>query len=152
MADRVMGFLSSWGAFLVAAAWLLWLGVVHLWPGSWWFDVRRVVVFDAPAGVEILMEVDRVIHRDFVADWSAIVRRWTDGGWTVECVGRGKSNYVPGAALPDPLTLAWWTDGACPTLPPGRYFVSTIWTIRGGGLPDKVVQVASNVFAVEESP
>ena len=151
MAGRVMRFLSGWGAFVVAAVWLAWLAVVSLWPGSWWFDVRRVVVFDAPAGVEILMEVDRVIHREFIADWSAVVRRWEDGGWTVACAGRGKSNYRPDAVLPDPLTLSWWTDGACPTLPTGRYFVSTIWTIRGGGLPDKVVQVASNVFTVEEA-
>ena len=150
MAQRVVRFLSGWGAFLVAAVWLAWLGLVHFWPAAFWFDVRRVVVFDAPAGAEVLMEVDRVIHRDFIADWSAIVRRWQDGAWVVECVGRGKMNYSPGSALPDPVTLRWWTDGACRTLEPGRYFISTIWTIRGNySLPDKVVQSASNVFTVE---
>jgi hypothetical protein len=125
---------------------------VHLWPASYWFEPRRVAVFDAPTGVDVVMEVDRVIHRQFIADWSAIVRRWEDGAWTVECVGRGKSDYHPESTLPDPLTLRWWTDGACPSLRPGRYFVSTIWTIRGGyTLPDKVVAVASNVFTVEDA-
>ena len=150
MAGRVMRFLSGWGAFALAGVWLAWLAVVHFWPAAFWLDVRRVVVFDAPAGAEVLMEVDRVIHREFIADWSAVVRRWEDGGWVVECVGRGKSDYRPENALPDSVTLRWWTGGTCQTLEPGRYFISTIWTIRGNySLPDKVVQAASNVFTVE---
>lgn len=146
----MMRFLGSWGAFLVAATWLLWLALVHLWPTDWWMRVERVLVFDAPADAPILMQVDRAIHREFRASWSVLVRRYGGGGWEVVCTARGGGDYRLDSLLPDPVTLSWWTDGQCETLPPGRYFVSTIWTIQGGpGLPDKVIQVASNVFSVE---
>ena len=151
MGDRIVRGLSGWWAFLLAGVWLSWLAFIHFWPTGYWFEVRRVAAFDAPAGAEVLMDVDRTIHREFIADWSAIVRRWDAGAWTVECVGRGKSDYRPESAFPDPLTLRWWTDGACPSLRPGRYFISTLWTIRGNAyLPDKIVQTESNVFTITE--
>lgn len=143
---------QSWGVFWLAAAFLTFKVVTILWPASWWLDVRRVLVFDGLADAAVIMDVDRTIHRSFLADWSVIVRRYGDGAWTVTCTARGTSDYKPEAALPDPLTLDWWTDGRCPTLERGRYMVSTIWTVRGEyGLPDKVIQTASNVFTIGEA-
>lgn len=148
---RVM---HSWAAAGVAAAWLLFLAVTTAWPASWWFTVQRVLVYDAPAGAEVVMDVDRRIYRPFVAEWSVLVRRRVGEGWKIACTADGKGDYRTDAVLPVPLTLRWWTDGepACApaALGPGEYFVSTIWTIQGvGALPDKVVQVASNVFTIE---
>ena len=142
---------QSWAAFWISGVFLAAFVFAHSWPASWWLDVRRVLVFDAVANAEIIMDVDRTIHRSFVGDWSVVVREYVSGRWVVVCTARGTSNYTPEAALPDPLTLDWWTDGACPRLGAGTYFVSTIWTVRGQwGLPDKVIQSASNVFEVTE--
>jgi hypothetical protein len=128
---------------------LLFRITISLWPASWWLDVDRVAVFDSVSGADVIMEVDRTIHRDFVADWSVVVRSHDSGGWKVWCTARGTSDYRPDAALPDPLTLEWWTDGKCTRPPPGQYLISTIWTVRGrGGLPDKLVQSLSNIFTV----
>jgi hypothetical protein len=149
---RVAGlrrFFSSNLLFVLSLLWVPLFLLVHFWPDRYWLEVRRVHVFDAPPGAEVILDVDRAIHRSFTAEWSVLVRRWQDGGWVIVCTGRGKSDYRPDALLPDPLTLRWWTDEACPTLDAGRYFISTIWTIRGGAMPDKVIQTASNVFTVE---
>ena len=150
MAGRIKQALAHPLALWLALAYLAFKAAVIFWPASWWFEVRRVLVFDAIAGAEVLMEVDREIHRPFLANWFVVVRRYNDGAWEVVCTADGSADYRPEAALPDPLTLDWWTQGACPSLPPGRYLVSTIWTIPGRRtLPDKVVQTASNVFTVE---
>ena len=153
MVRRLIRWADHRWVFPVAAAWLvvyfIGRGTIFLWPSSFWLDVRRVAVFDSIAGAEIIMEVDREIHRNFIADWSVNVRRWVGGHWTLICTARGTSDYRPEAALPDPLTLSWWTDGQCASMREGRYLVSTIWTIRGaGGLPNKTIQTASNVFTV----
>lgn len=149
MARRVVTWMQSWLAFWIFGAWLALWFLTHFWPPSWWLEVRRVVVFDTVPGAEVIMDVDREIRRNFIADWAVVVRRYVGGAWTVECTARGTSDYRPTAALPDPLTLDWWTEGECPNLRSGRYLVSTIWTVRGQyGLPDKVIQSLSNVFEV----
>ena len=150
MVSRLLNTFGSWGAFAAAAVWLTGFLAAHLWPSEWWMSVNRVLVFDSPAGADVAMEVDRTIHRDFTADWSVLVRRYHEGSWVIACAARGTSDYRPDAVLPDPLTLDWWTNGECPSLSQhGRYFISTIWTIRGNMLPDKTIQTASNVFTVE---
>jgi hypothetical protein len=143
--------LQSWALFWLAVLYLTFKITVSVWPAGWWLSVERVLVFDGVADAEIIMDVDRTIHREFVADWSVVVREYQSGAWVVACTARGTSNYKPDAALPDPLTLDWWTDGACPRLGPGRYIVSTIWTVRGSNaLPEKVIQSASNTFEIRE--
>jgi hypothetical protein len=150
MARGLVRFLVSRPVFVVAVLWLGWVVVTALWPASWWLSVDRKLAFDGPAGAPVVLDVERRIHRPFVADWSVLVRRWTPGGWTVACAARGGGDYRPDAALPTPVTLGWWTDGKCSALPAGRYFVSTVWTIRAGDLwPEKLLHVDSNVFTVE---
>lgn len=152
MARRLIQMMHSWALFWLAVGYLTFRVTAAAWPSSWWLDVDRVAVFDSIAGADVILEVDRTIHRSFVADWSVVVRSYEEGAWTVWCTARGTSDYRPDAALPDPLTLSWWTDGECTTPPPGRYLISTIWTVRGrGGLPDKLVQSVSNIFDVSAS-
>jgi hypothetical protein len=149
MARRLNEWLHSWLLFWLAGAYLAFRLLVAFWPAGWWMSVERVVAFDGVANADVILDVDRVIHRPFRAEWSVLVRGYDGGRWVIWCTAHGAGNYIPTAALPDPLTLEWWTDGECVTPPPGRYMISTIWTIQGTHtLPDKVIQTASNVFEV----
>lgn len=145
-ASWLFGWAGTGLAMLAFAAYL----VVSYWPASWWYSVRSVVVFDSVVGADVLMQVDRTIHRPFVGEWSVLVRRQTpDGeGWEIVCVAHGRSNYRPDARLPDPLTLDWWTAGQCPRPPAGRILISTIWTIDSGIGRTKAVVAESNFFTV----
>lgn len=145
-ASWVFGWLGTALALVAFGVYLVW----HLWPASWWYSVRSVVVFDSVVGADVLMSVDRQIHRAFTAEWDVLVRRKKDdgSGWVIVCQARGRSNYRPDAILPDPLTLAWWTGGQCPTPPAGRILVSTIWTIDAGAGRTKAVVAESNFFTI----
>lgn len=141
---RVNAWMHSWPAFVLSVLWLGALGLVHWWPASWWLEVRSVYV--AP---DLSMVVDRTIKRPFRGEWTASVRKW-DGGWISVCTATGSSPYKPDAKLPAKLDLSWWTDGGCNTLQPGKYMLTTAWTITGLGLlPDKVVSIDSQPFEVE---
>lgn len=145
---RVRGWLESWPLFLLSALWLALLAAVHLWPASWWLDVRSVRISDAAHGDSPAMLVERTISREFKGTWQITVRRW-DGGWVVWCNASGTSNYKPSASLPPALTLRWWTDGQCHPLDAGKYTVTTTWTILGHGLaPDRLIKIDSNIFEV----
>lgn len=142
---------QSWALFWLAVLYLTFKITVAVWPAGFWLSVEKMIIFDGVADAAVIMDVDRTIHRDFIADWSVVVREYRAGAWVVNCTARGTSNYKPEAALPEPLTLEWWTDGACTNLSAGRYMVSTIWTVRGSnGLPDKVVQSVSNTFEIQD--
>jgi hypothetical protein len=122
----------------------------HVWPASWWLEVRSVSAGTARAGEAIPMIVERTIHRPFVGTWVVSVRRWNGSGWVSHCSATGTTQYRSGAELPSALTLSWWTAGACPTLPEGRYVVGTVWWIDPfvSFLPRKNVQIESNIFEV----
>ena len=123
--------------FLAALAWTQ-------WPAWWWFEVAKVQVANARYTMEIPMEVDRVIRRPFQGAWLVTVRRWTDKGWEAHCNAAGTSNYRPDAQLPEKLTLLWWTDGVCNTMPVGKYVVDTSWRINSA----QIVRNSSNIFEV----
>ena len=121
---------------------------LHFWPASWWFDVRSISVASGLVSEKLAMTVDRTIKRPFVAGWSVTLRQW-DGGWVVVCRATGDGDYRLDAKFPTNLTLAWWTANQCHPLPPGKYMLSTTWTIRGLGIiPDKIVQATSNTFEI----
>lgn len=132
------------GFLMIASA-----AIMHLWPASFWFEVRDVRVFDSRAGQPAVMAVDRTIRRDFRGEWLVSIRRLEHGGWVSYCTARGESNYVRDSQLPDPLALSWWTYPSCNPLPPGRYVMRTSWVITDPSfLPDKEVQADSNIFEV----
>ena len=149
MARKLREKMKKWHVLILALWVVAWL-VVNLWPVSFWLDVRQVQVFSAEAGQPVRMAVDRVIKRQFYAQWSVRVRKVEDGGWLTACAASGAGTYEPIATLPVSLDLGWWTDGRCQALPAGEYLVNTTWRIEGGLLPDKVASVDSNIFRVTE--
>lgn len=149
LGERFTEIIESWRAFFIAAGFLAGLAVIQLWPTSWWLQVNTFTIPDAHAGQPVEVLVDRRINRPFYANWTVTVRKWDGNGWVIVCVGKGQTSYRVDATLPSPVTLDWWTDKACPTLPVGKYTVDALWRIRGYGiLPDKILSLESNVFEV----
>jgi len=140
---------GSWPAVLLGVVWLLYLTVSSLWPASFWLEVRSVRVADAVAGEQVVMYVDREIKREFEGQWFASVRDVGTGSYATVCSNKHVDVYRVGAQLPVNLTLGWWTNGKCETLPAGEYVVDTIWRIHTGFfVGDKSVRATSNIFKV----
>ena len=145
MVDMMLGRM----AFLLGLLWLSALATMHLWPASWWLEIASVRVADGIEGKPVLMHVERTIHRDFTGTWGVSVRSLTDQGSMVACAASAVSDYRIGEDLPEVVTLGWWTNGRCETLPAGTYLVQTTWQIHGSGiLPSKTVQATSNPFKI----
>lgn len=136
-------------AFSLSVLWITVLAIVHMWPASWWMDVQSVRVADTKAGDPILMHVEREIHRNFSGTWGVSVRVMDAGHGYVVCSESAVSGYLKGADLPNTLTLSWWTNGQCNTLPVGVYIVQTVLQVHGDGiLPAKTITATSNLFKV----
>ena len=145
MVDLMLGRM----AFFAGLAWLTALAAMHLWPASWWLEIASVQVADGIEGKPVLMHVERTIHRDFTGTWGVSVRSLTNHGSSVACAASAVSSYRINADLPGVLTLGWWTNGRCETLPAGTYLIQTTWQIHGSGiLPSKTVQATSNPFVI----
>ena len=143
--DLILGRAALIGGLL----WLSALAAMHLWPASWWLEIDSVRVADGIEGRPVLMHVGRTIHRDFAGTWGVTVRSLTAHGSMVACAASAVSDYRTGADLPGVLTLGWWTNGHCETLPAGTYLVQTTWQIHDSGfLPAKTVQATSNPFVI----
>jgi hypothetical protein len=87
------------------------------------------------AGDTAILHVDRTIHRPINMAFTVRIMSETPRGWVEVC--RAASNvilYEPGRALPDPVTLDWWTWGQCPTLPEGPAQIVTTWDPEPMGL------------------
>ncbi len=132
--------LSYWAlAVMVAALWL--------WPAEFWMDVRSVEVTDAPPG-ESLIILDREVHRDFEGRYTVTLR---DTAQRVVCTASEGLSYQEGAAVPDAISLDWWTNGKCSVLEPGAYTMTTAWTINPARTPfAKTVTVVSRPFHVSD--
>lgn len=127
----VLRAVKSWTmALSMFAAVLLWWILAVLPTSTWWFEAHSLAIPDSVYGEEIILDVERDIHRQVSGEWTVVVRRLRDGGWSQYCVARGTSDYVPGARLPEPLTLDWWTEGRCSRLSPGTYIVTTSWVFE----------------------
>lgn len=146
---KVTDILLGRVAFLLSVLWITALAIVHAWPASWWMEVQSVHVADTKAGDPVVMHVQREIHRDFSGTWGVSVRVMDAGKGFVVCSASAVSGYKEGADLPDTLTLSWWTNGHCNTLPVGVYIVQTMWQVHGSGiLPAKTINATSNLFKV----
>ncbi len=146
--------LASTRMFLIMAVWLIAYLGVHLWPASFWFEVRTVQVQETLENTPILMVVDREIKRPFVAEWVATVRRVSPTKLEPFCSGSGRNDYSPVQDMPEVPTLEWWTGGKCPTLPAGDYIVDTVWTVEPSipFLPYKHIRNTSNLFHICANP
>jgi len=149
MIAKVKDVLFGKAAFVLSVLWISVLVLIQLWPASWWMEVQSVHVADTKAGDPVVMHVQREIHRDFSGTWGVSVRVMDAGKGFVACSASAISGYKEGADLPDTLTLSWWTNGHCNTLPVGVYIVQTVWQVHGNGiLPAKTITATSNLFKV----
>lgn len=123
------------------------LAVILAWPPSWWLDLSKMHVDDVKAGQPIGIKIERTIERKTSASWLVMVHRVTSAGYESVCAANGLGLYKPGARLPEPLTLRWWTNNACDTLPPGRYVITTQWDLKQPIVRSLITRV-SNEFEV----
>lgn len=117
---------------------------------EYWMRVVSVEATTTAAGDSPVLTVERQIVRPFVADWTVVVRKQVGVGWIISCTAHGGGNYRVDAALPEPLTLDWWTDGQCATLPPGTYQLATLWRLYPRDGVTKRLLVDSNIFEVTQ--
>lgn len=128
-----------------------WLAARDFVPAWLWFEVRSVHVADVSPFGDPVMQVDRRIHRRFHGEWHVTVRREIGNTLTTVCNAGGESEYVPGAVLPETITLSWWMRARpedCRLIRPGLYRVDTRWRISAGPFGVKEVAVTSNTFRV----
>lgn len=148
---KVLDKLTSRTVLAVCVGWLLTIVITHLWPASYWLEVNSIRVADSQANQPVIMYIDRKIHRDFVGVWGVTVRSIKDTGVHIVCASSALSDYKEGNELPEVVTLGWWTNGKCETLPVGIYVVQTTWQIQSNGIfPTKVVSQTSNPFKITE--
>lgn len=145
MVDLMLGRM----AFFAGLLWLSALAAMHLWPASWWLEIDSVRVADGVSGQPVVMHVQRTIHRDFTGTWGVTIRALEESRMHIACAASAVTDYRIGSDLPDVVTLGWWTNGQCRTLPAGIYIVQTVWQIHGYGiLPAKTIQATSNPFVI----
>lgn len=133
---------------LLAICWVSLWATMWLWPATYYFEPRKLVVPDTKPYTPVIMSFEREIHKNFLGKWSVTVRKFSAGGPVVVCAADGKANYRTDSVLPNPLTLDWWTGGVCQTLPEGDYMISTSWEIHPILWPEKQIGIDSNVFHV----
>lgn len=146
--------LTSWKATIASFLVMLAMWAMFTLPrADYWFVAHTMVVPDVPAGAEVVLLVDREIRRKIYGRWTVTVRRVENGGWMLHCPpAYGSGDYHTQAVLPNPLTLAWWTEGQCDITEPGMYFISTTWAFDPDWLPGtrRTPPLVSNVFTVAE--
>lgn len=97
------------------------------------FEVRSIKAHRQ--GDTAILNVDRVIKRPVNMQFSVRVMTRGPNGWIDTCaMTSGVIQYHPDNALPDPVTLDYWTWGECATLPAGKARVVTTWYPEPRGL------------------
>jgi hypothetical protein len=113
-----------------------------------WFVVRNIAIPDFVQGADPLITYSREIRQPFIGEWIAEVHGVSASNDFPICVGSGRANYTPKETLPDAGVLLSWYMGKDCRLEPGKYVIDTTWRILPEGYPPKVIQFASNPFAV----
>lgn len=148
---RLLDIRTSRAVLATCIGWLFTLIIIYLWPASYWLEVNSVHVADSQTNKPVVMYVDRKIHRNFVGVWGVTVRSMKDTGTQITCASSALADYKEETELPEIVTLGWWTNGKCETLPVGVYIVQTTWQIQGNSfLPNKIVTQTSNPFKITE--
>lgn len=79
-------------------------------------------------GKTAVLYVDREIKTPLLMSFDVrVFLVQPDGAWLVCLAAGGPYNYRPDAVLPNPVTLEWWTNGACNSLPDGQIEIETTW-------------------------
>jgi hypothetical protein len=135
--------------FFIGLLWLTVLAVIQVWPASWWMDVRSVRVADSQINKPVVMYVEREIKRNFSATWGITLRRVSTETTYIACSYSAVADYKQGTDLPEVVTLGWWSNNTCETLPAGTYVLNTTWQIHGSGIfPAKTIYSTSNPFEI----
>lgn len=128
-------------------------------PTSWWLEVTKIEVSDGTTeDACVSMDVDRVVNREFAADWLVtIMRENKDGTFsTYRTFPWGWNDYDTDAAFPDDLNICWWTysknlgvpyDEHTVFLPEGNYRLRTLWVLDVPGDRRRVPK-KSNRFTI----
>lgn len=75
------------------------------------------------------LRVNREIHEPIEMSYNVRIMEYVAGGWIERCIAEGGPlEYRPEASLPEIVTLDWWTNGKCSTLPDGDTQIWTTWT------------------------
>lgn len=75
-----------------------------------------------------MLWVDRTIKAPVHMGYIVRVHEWTAAGWRQYCRAAGPTIlYKPDTILDQPVSLDWWSDGICPTLPDGPARIVTTW-------------------------
>ena len=91
------------------------------------FEVHSITA--ERVGDTAILDVDRVVYMPIEMGYVVRVLEQTSQGYRQFCKMEGPPlEYQTDAVLPDPVTLWWWTDGDCPTIPDGHVRISTTWT------------------------
>ena len=117
-------------------------------PADEWMSVGEVTVLPTNEGRAPILEVARVIKKNFIGEWSVTLRRLEQGGSVVACEATGAHEYRTDSRLPAEINLDWWTAPVKCDLRAGMYRVHTVWTVKAVGYPEKYIIRDSNVFEV----
>ena len=153
MVRKLKRVANSWVVILTAFMAVAIFWAMSVFPrATYWFEATSMVIPNAPAGDDVVMIVDREVRREVFGSWTVTVRREGRDGWSLYCLARGDTDYTPVATLPDPLTLDWWTEGQCPALSPGTYFLTTTWAFNPSWMPGarRSHPLVSNAFQILE--
>lgn len=132
MNDMAFNFVSA-----LAVAGSAFVGITQVLPRPALEDYFEVASLTAErAGDTAVLHVDRTIKQPLHMGFTVRIMKQGHEGWIEHCaMTSGVILYSPGRALPDPVTLDWWTWGRCPTLPEGPALIETTWSPEGGFEP-----------------
>jgi hypothetical protein len=132
MNDLAFNFVSA-----LAVAGSAFVGLSHVVPRPNLDDYFTVDRLEAERdGDTAILHVDRTIHQPIHMGFTVRVLAEGSEGWVEHCaMTSGVILYQPGRALPDPVTLDWWTWGRCTKLPKGKALIETTWAPEGGFAP-----------------
>ena len=137
----------------------LWLLSPSIWPVVSWLDLSKVSVDDAVVGEELIVHIDRELHRSTAHGmYRVAVRAWPE--LTHQC---GTGGYVQVAYdssaqlnFEDDTAFTWWAwgpNGTCGDWQPsaGQYVMDTEHCWRRFSITRLACRtVRSNVFTVSE--
>lgn len=120
----------------------------RLFPASHYMTVAQVHVESSTTESVPTVIATRGFFANFNASWDVQVWRLENGASRLACSGAGKSSYGPEKSGTHKMTLGEWAGNqSCDSLPPGRYYMTTAWTLRVSGGP-KLVYDATDPFCV----
>lgn len=152
LADIAMGIILALVVFLAASEGHRLVRAVSLYsvPAESFFEPIQLNIPDHVVGENPVIFYDRIIHKEFTADWTVEVQKIQgDGSVLAVCTRYGHNIYQPEKGLPSTgPTIEWFLGEPC-VYDAGTYRVVANWTIeRPEAIGDVTTRIVSNVFQV----